>query len=57
MGLPVFTDEWAKAWEDKVKESKDFPVFNKGWEGDIGARDRCGPGTRRAGHPVSVHAL
>ena len=33
--VDVFSDEWCKAWEDKVKESKDFPNFNKGWQGDI----------------------
>lgn len=34
--LDVFSDEWCKAWEDKVKASDDFAVFNKGWQGDIG---------------------
>ena len=34
--LDVFSDEWCSAWEQKVKDSKDFAVFNKGWEGDIG---------------------
>lgn len=34
--LDVFSDEWCNAWEEKVRESKDFAVFNKGWEGDIG---------------------
>jgi len=34
--LDVFTDEWCKAWEEKVRASKDFAVYNKGWQGDIG---------------------
>ena len=34
--LNVFSDEWCAAWEQKVKDSKDFAVFNKGWKGDIG---------------------
>ena len=34
--LDVFSDEWCKAWADKVKASKDFAVYNKGWQGDIG---------------------
>ncbi|MBN2283146.1 MAG: SCP2 sterol-binding domain-containing protein [Deltaproteobacteria bacterium] len=34
--LKVFSDEWCNAWADKIRESKDFAVFNKGWEGDIG---------------------
>ena len=34
--LEVFSDEWCAAWERKVSDSKDFAVFNKGWEGDIG---------------------
>ena len=34
--LAVFSDEWCQAWEDMVKDSKDFAVYNKGWEGDIG---------------------
>jgi putative sterol carrier protein len=33
--LDVFSDEWCKAWEEKVRASKDFAQFNKGWEGDI----------------------
>jgi putative sterol carrier protein len=36
MAIDVFTDEWCAAWEEKLKESKDFPVYNKGWEGDVG---------------------
>ena len=35
MAIDVFTDEWCAAWEEKLKESKDFPVYNKGWEGDV----------------------
>jgi putative sterol carrier protein len=34
--LNVFSDAWCAAWERKVSDSKDFAVFNKGWEGDIG---------------------
>ena len=34
--LEVFSDEWCAAWEQKVSESADFAVFNKGWEGDTG---------------------
>lgn len=34
--LNVFSDEWCAAWEQKVRESKDFAVFNKGWKGDLG---------------------
>ena len=34
--LAVFSDEWCQAWENMVKDSKDFAVYNKGWEGDIG---------------------
>jgi putative sterol carrier protein len=34
--VDVFSDEWCAAWEQKVKASADFAVFNKGWEGDIG---------------------
>ena len=34
--VDVFSDEWCKAWEDKVKASKDFAVYNKGWQGGIG---------------------
>ena len=34
--LDVFSDEWCKDWEDKVKNSKDFAVYNQGWQGDIG---------------------
>jgi len=33
--LKVFSDEWCKAWEDNVKASKDFAIYNKGWEGDL----------------------
>jgi len=33
--LIVFSDEWCKAWEEKVRQSEDFKVYNKGWEGDI----------------------
>jgi hypothetical protein len=32
----VQQDEWCKAWEDKVRASKDFAVYNKGWQGGIG---------------------
>jgi putative sterol carrier protein len=35
MAIDVFTDEWCVAFEEKLKESKDFPVYNKGWEGDV----------------------
>ena len=35
MAIDVFTDEWCADWEEKLKESKDFPVYNKGWEGDV----------------------
>ena len=34
--LAVFSDEWCQAWETMVKDSKEFSVYNKGWEGDIG---------------------
>ena len=34
--LDVFSDEWCRDWEQKVKDSKEFAVFNKGWQGDIG---------------------
>lgn len=34
--VDVFSDEWCKAWEDKVKASEDFAVYNKGWQGDMG---------------------
>jgi putative sterol carrier protein len=34
--LKVFTDEWCNAWADEIRKSEIFPVFNKGWEGDIG---------------------
>ena len=34
--LDVFSQDWCRAWEEKVRASKDFAVFNKGWEGDIG---------------------
>jgi len=34
--LEVFSTEWCKAWEDKVKASEAFAKFNKGWKGDIG---------------------
>jgi putative sterol carrier protein len=33
--LEVFSDEWCKAWEEKVRASGDFKIYNKGWEGDI----------------------
>ncbi|MEW5722652.1 MAG: SCP2 sterol-binding domain-containing protein [Thermodesulfobacteriota bacterium] len=41
--LKVFTEEWCRAWEDQVKASRDFPVFNKGWEGDIGCIMQADP--------------
>lgn len=34
--LEVFSPAWCQAWEEKVRASKDFALFNKGWEGDIG---------------------
>ena len=34
--VDVFSDEWCKTWEDKVRESKTFSEYNKGWQGDIG---------------------
>ena len=34
--LDVFSDEWCKAWEQKVSASKDFAIYNKGWEGTVG---------------------
>ena len=34
--LKVFSDEWCKTWEEKIRASKDFAVYNKGWKGDIG---------------------
>jgi putative sterol carrier protein len=34
--LAVFSDEWCQQWENLVKASEDFAVYNKGWEGDIG---------------------
>ncbi|MEW6264555.1 MAG: SCP2 sterol-binding domain-containing protein [Thermodesulfobacteriota bacterium] len=34
--LKVFSDEWCRAWEDKIRSSQDFAQFNKGWQGDIG---------------------
>ena len=33
--LDVFSQDWCRAWEEKVRASKDFAIFNKGWEGDI----------------------
>ncbi len=35
MAIDVFTDEWCVAFEEKLKESKDFAEYNKGWEGDV----------------------
>lgn len=32
----VFSDEWCKNWENLVKASEEFAVYNKGWQGDIG---------------------
>lgn len=34
--LDVFSDEWCLAWQQKVSGSKEFTLFNKGWEGDVG---------------------
>jgi putative sterol carrier protein len=34
--VDVFSDEWCKAWEEKIRASKDFAVYNRGWQGDIG---------------------
>jgi putative sterol carrier protein len=34
--LEVFSKEWCDEWAEKVRASKDFAVFNKGWDGDIG---------------------
>jgi len=34
--LDVFSDEWCKAWEQKVSASKDFAIYNKGWQGTVG---------------------
>ncbi|MBI5585414.1 MAG: SCP2 sterol-binding domain-containing protein [Deltaproteobacteria bacterium] len=34
--LDVFSPAWCQAWAEKVRASKEFAVFNKGWEGDIG---------------------
>jgi putative sterol carrier protein len=34
--LAVFSDEWCRTWENLVKASEDFAVYNKGWQGDIG---------------------
>jgi len=33
--LDVFSDEWCKAWEQKVSASKDFAIYNKGWQGTV----------------------
>ena len=33
--LDVFSDQWCQAWEEKVRASKDFAVYNRGWQGDI----------------------
>ncbi len=34
--VDVFSDAWCKAWEEKVRASREFAVYNKGWQGDIG---------------------
>ena len=34
--LDVFSDEWCNAWEKKVSASKDFAIYNKGWQGTVG---------------------
>jgi putative sterol carrier protein len=34
--VDVFSDEWCKTWEEKVRASKVFAEYNKGWQGDIG---------------------
>ena len=34
--VDVFSDEWCKTWVDKVRSSKTFSEYNKGWQGDIG---------------------
>ena len=33
--LKVFSEEWCNTWADRIRASKDFAVFNKGWEGDL----------------------
>jgi len=33
--LDVFSDEWCEVWEQKVSASKDFAIYNKGWEGTV----------------------
>jgi putative sterol carrier protein len=35
-GLKVFTEEWCKAWEARVRANSAFAAANKGWQGDIG---------------------
>jgi putative sterol carrier protein len=44
--LAVFSDEWCQNWEDLVKASEDFAVYNKGWEGDIGCVILKDPGAK-----------
>ncbi len=34
--LKAFSDEWCREWEKLARASKDFPVYNKDWQGDIG---------------------
>ena len=34
--VDVFSDEWCQTWEDKVRGSKTFSEYNRGWQGDIG---------------------
>ena len=42
--LDVFSDQWCQAWEEKVRASQDFAVYNKGWQGDIGWMKVAGAG-------------
>jgi len=42
--LAVFSEEWCRAWEEKVRASEAFAVYNKGWEGDIGCVIQADPG-------------
>ena len=34
--VDVFSAEWCKTWEEKVRASKVFAEYNKRWQGDIG---------------------
>lgn len=36
MGAEIFTDEWAKAWHDRINENEDYKKAATKWEGAIG---------------------